>query len=62
MNDNENTLIFSAENYFVNESYEIRDIQCQDNHIYILIGSGAFYQCIMEIDIDGNVIEVIHED
>ena len=62
MNDNENTLIFSAENYFVNESYEIRDIQCQDNHIYILIGSGAFYQCIMEIDIDGNVIGVIHED
>ena len=62
MNDNENTLIFSAENYFENEGYEIRDIQCQDNHIYILIGSGAFYQCIMEIDIDGNIVEVIHED
>lgn len=62
MNDDENTLIFSAENFFENEGYEIRNIQCQDNHIYILIGSGAFYQCIMEIDIDGNVIEIIHED
>ena len=62
MNDDENTLIFSTENFFENEGYEIRDIQCQDNRIFLKIGSGAFYQCIMEIDIDGNVVEVIHED
>ncbi len=37
-------------------------IQCQDDRIFIRMGSGAFYQCIMEIDIDGNAIEVIHED
>ena len=60
--DNEDILIFSAQNFLKSDGYEIRNIQCQDNHIYILIGSGAFYQCIMEIDIDGNVIEVIHED
>ncbi len=62
MNDNENTLIFSTEKSFENEDYQIREIQCQDNRIFLKIGSGAFYQCIMEIDIDGNVIEVIHED
>lgn len=62
-NDNENTLIFSSNDFFDAEyGYEIRGIQCQDNHIYILIGSGSFYQCIMEIDIEGNIIEVIHED
>ena len=60
--DNENTPIFSVQDYFEDESYRIREIQCQDNRIFIKIGSGAFYQCIMEIDIDGNVIELIHED
>ena len=62
MNDNENILIFSTESFFENEGYEIRDIQCQDDHIFLKIGSGTFYQCIMEVDIDGNIIEVIHED
>lgn len=62
MNDNENTLIISAEDFCENEDYQIRDIQCQDDRIFIKMGDGAFYQCIMEIDIDGNVIEVIHED
>lgn len=60
--DNENTPIFSVQDYFEDESYRIREIQCQDNRIFIKIGSGAFYQCIMEIDIDGNIIELIHED
>lgn len=63
LSDNENTLIFSAQNFFDTDySYRIANIQCQDNRIFIKIASGAFYQCIMEIDIDGNVIEVIHED
>ena len=60
--DNENTPIFSIQDYFEDESYRIREIQCQDNRIFIKIGSGAFCQCIIEIDIDGNVIELIHED
>lgn len=60
--DNENTPIFSVQDYFEDESYRIREIRCQDNRIFIKIGSGAFCQCIMEIDIDGNVIELIHED
>lgn len=55
-------LIFSADDFFKSKGYEIRNIQCEDNRIFINIGAGAFYQCIMEIDIDGNVIEVIHED
>ena len=59
--DNENTLIFSAEDYSVKYG-RIDGIYCQDNRIFIKMCSGAFYQCIMEIDIDGNVIEVIHED
>ncbi len=55
-------LIFSADDFFKNIGYEIRNIQCEDNRIFLNIGSGAFYQCIMEIDIGGNIIEVIHED
>lgn len=62
-NENEDTLIFSAENYFENkDKYYVDDIQCQDGKIFIKVGMGAFYRCIMEIDIDGNVIELIHED
>jgi len=61
LSDNENTLIFSTNDY--SEKYDRMDgIQCQDNCIFIKMGSGAFCQCIMEIDIDGNVIELIHED
>ena len=61
LSDNENTLIFSTNDY--SEKYDrIDGIQCQDNCIFIKMGSGAFCQCIMEIDIDGNVIELIHED
>jgi hypothetical protein len=62
-NDNENTMIFSVCDYFDSDKYyQIREIQCQDNRIFLKIVQGAFYQCIMEIDIDGNVIEIIHED
>lgn len=61
-NQNEHNLIFSTQDFLGNEGYRIDGIQCQDNRIFINIGSGAFYQCIMEIDIDGNVIEVIHDD
>ncbi len=57
LSDNENASVYS-----VQEGYEIGGIQCQDNQIFINIGSGAFCQCIMEIDIDGNIIELIHED
>ncbi len=57
-----NTPIFSIQDYFEDESYRIREIQCQDNRIFIKIGSVAFCQCIIEIDIDGNVIDLIHED
>ena len=61
LSDNENTLIFSTNDY--SEKYDrIDGLQCQDNCIFIKMGSGAFCQCIMEIDIDGNVIELIHED
>lgn len=62
MNDNENTLIFSTKSFLGNEGYYIKEIQCQNDRIFLRIGSGAFYQCIMEIDIDGNIVEVIHED
>lgn len=61
-NNNEHNLIFSTLDFFGNEGYKIGGIQCQDNRIFLEIYSGAFYQCIMEIDIDGNVIEIIHED
>ncbi|MGN1085901.1 MAG: hypothetical protein ACI4Q5_02605, partial [Porcipelethomonas sp.] len=62
MNENENTMIFSAKDFFNDEGYYILGIQCEGDRIFIRIGSGAFYQCFIEIDIDGNVIEVIHED
>lgn len=62
MNDNENTMIFSVKEFFNDEGYYINEIQCEGDSIFISIGSGAFYQCFIEIDIDGNVIEVIHED
>lgn len=61
-NDNEQKQIFSAEDHFNSEGYYMGGIQCEDDRIYIEICSGAFYHCIMEIDIDGNIIEVIHED
>lgn len=62
MNENENTMIFSTKDFFNDEGYYILGIQCEGDRIFISIGSGAFYQCFIEIDIDGNVIEVIHED
>lgn len=62
MNENENTMIFSAKDFFNDEGYYILRIQCEGDRIFIRIGSGAFYQCFIEIDIDGNIIEVIHED
>lgn len=63
MNETENAIIFSAGDYFnTGYIYEISSIQCQNNRIFINISSGPFFNCIMEIDIDGNVIEVIHED
>lgn len=62
LSDNENTPIFSTKDFFDNEGYYIDAIQCQDDRIFLEISCGAFYQCIMEVDIDGNIIKVIHED
>lgn len=64
LSDNENTPIFSTGAYYENDGkgFYIYGIQCEDNRIFLKISSGAFYQCFMEIDIDGNIIEVIHED
>ena len=63
MNETESTMIFSAGDYFdTGYEYEISSIQCQNNHIFINISSGPFYSYIAEIDINGNIVEVIHED
>lgn len=62
-NGNENTVIFSADEYFENEyTYEIGSVQCENERIYIDIMSGAFYSYIAELDIYGNNVIKIHED
>lgn len=62
-NGTENTLIFSADKFFNTDYYyEISAIQCQNNHIFIEVTSGAYYTYLAEIDIDGTMLKKIHED
>lgn len=62
MNDDECKEIFDASEYFGTDGslYYIGDIQCTDGHIFVTAYSGGFGILIFEIDIDGNVIEIIH--
>ncbi len=61
INENECKEILNVRD-FLSEVYGgIKTIQCIDGHIYLEISSGKGI-VLLEIDIDGNVIEVIHDD
>lgn len=62
MNDDECKEIFDASEYFGTDGslYYIGNIQCTDGRIFVTAYSGGFGILIFEMDIDGNVIEIIH--
>ncbi len=62
MNDDECKEIFDVNDYFGGNyyNYYIENIQCTDGRIFVTAFSGGFGIMIFEIDINGNMIEVIH--
>jgi len=60
LNEKENKKILSV-NQLGKSDYFLA-IQCQNDRIFILSGSGAFYTYLAEIDINGKIIKKIHED
>lgn len=60
LNENECKEIFNASD-FLNDYGGVTAIQCTDGHIYLELNSEKGI-IILEIDIDGNIIEVIHDD
>lgn len=44
------------------EGFWLNGVQCQDGRIFVEIGSGAFYEEIVEVDIDGNILNIIPEE
>lgn len=60
MNWKENEKILSPE--FLSRSEDVFQVSCADNRIFVTGNSGIFYTCLAEIDINGNIIKMIHED
>jgi hypothetical protein len=60
LNGKENKKILSANK--LGKSDYFWNIQCQNDRIFVLGGSGAFYGYLAEIDINGQIIKKIHED
>ena len=44
------------------DEYYVNSIQYHDDRLYLELGCGGFWLGIFEIDTDGNVIEVVHEN
>lgn len=60
MNQKENEKILSPES--LRHSNDLLCISCVDNRIFVTGHEGIFYSCLAEIDADGNIIRIIHED
>ena len=60
MNQKENEKILSPES--LRHSNDLLCISCVDNRIFVTGHEGLFYSCLAEIDSDGNIIRIIHED
>ena len=61
-NGEENEVVFTPDNIHPSEKFSLLGVQCQDGRIFIEIGLGAFYVEIVEIDIDGNILNIIPEE
>ena len=46
----------------VKDGYYVNNIQCHEDRLYLELGCGGFWLGIFEIDTDGNVMEIVHED
>lgn len=57
----ESEVICTPDDVHPDESFWLGGVQCQNGRIFIEIGSGAFYEEIVEIDIEGNVLNIIPE-
>ena len=62
LSDNGKIKVFDLNEYFntPEECFYIANIQCTDGRIFVRGQSGGFKLILLEIDIDGNVIEIIH--
>jgi len=60
-NGEESEVVFTPDDIHPGEIFNLLGIQCQDGRIFVEIGLGAFYEEIVEIDIDGNILNIIPE-
>lgn len=62
ISNDENIEIFNAKELLNPEFYyDIDKIQCENGQIFIDISSEPFYSCVIELDIDGNLIKKYYE-
>jgi len=60
MNQEEDMRILSPE--VLGHSNDLLIISCTDNRVFVTGAEAMFYTCLAEIDTDGNIIRIIHED
>ena len=61
-NGEESEVVFTPDDIHPGEGFWLNGVQCQDGRIFVEIGSGAFYEEIVEVDIDGNILNIIPEE
>ncbi len=59
-NTAENTKTLSANQ--LGDSYYLWNVQCEDDRIFVAAAAGSLYTYIGEINLDGQIIQKIHED